>query len=134
MKSLRRTFAALAAVCLTSAAALAADPTGTWTWTQPARGGGAPRESTLVLAMKGGQLTGKLTTPGRDGATNTAEIRDASIKGEVITFTVERQFGDNKVVTKYSGKLAGDTITGSAEGPGRDGQVQKRDWNAKRAK
>ena len=134
MKSLRRSIAGFAAVCLLSAAAFAADPSGTWKWTQPARGGGTPRESTLTLAMKDGKLTGKLTTPGRDGATNSADIASAAIKDDVVTFSVEREFGGNKVVTKYSGKLAGDTITGESEGPGRDGATMKREWVAKRAK
>lgn len=84
--------------------------------------------------MKDGKLTGKLSSPGRDGNTTTAEIANASIKGDVISFSVERQFGDNKVVTKYSGKLAGDTITGESVSPGRDGQTSKREWNAKRVK
>jgi hypothetical protein len=135
MKSLRRTFAAAAAFCLISAAVFAADPSGTWKWSQPSRsGGGTPRESTLALSMKDGNLTGKLTTPGRDGATNVTEISNASIKGDTITFSVEREFNGNKFVTKYSGKLEGDTITGEAEGPGRDGQTMKREWVAKRSK
>ena len=118
-----------------SAAAYAADPSGTWKWTQQGRGGGGtPRESTLTLALKDGKLTGKVSTPGRDGAIGTAEIMNASMKGDMVTFSVERTFGDNKVVTKYSGKLSGDTITGESEGPGRDGATQKREWVAKRAK
>jgi len=83
--------------------------------------------------MKDGKLTGKLSTPGRDGATTATEISNASIKGDVVSFTVEREFNGNKFVTKYSGKLAGDTITGESEGPGRDGQTQKREWVAKKA-
>jgi hypothetical protein len=135
MKSLRRTIAAIAATCLISAAAFAADPSGTWKWSQPSRGGGgAPRESTLTLAMKDGKLTGKLSTPGRDGATMASDISNASVKDDVVTFSVEREFNGNKFVTKYSGKLAGDTITGESEGPGRDGAVQKREWVAKRSK
>lgn len=122
-----------------SAVVFAADPSGTWKWTTQGRGGGGggsgtPRESTLVLAMKDGKLTGKLTTPGRGGDPMSTEISNASIKGDVISFTVEREFNGNKFVTKYSGKLAGDAITGEAESPGRDGQTMKREWNAKRAK
>jgi hypothetical protein len=134
MKSLRRPFAAFAAVCFMSAVAFAADPSGTWTWTQPSRGGNSPaRESTLTLAMKDGKLTGKVTSPGRDGNTNSTDITNASVKDDVVSFTVERQFGDNKVVSKYSGKLAGDTITGESETGGRDGPT-KREWVAKRKK
>jgi hypothetical protein len=137
MKSLRRSIAAFAAVCLMSAAAFAADPSGTWTWTQQGRGRdggkGTPRESTLTLTMKDGKLAGKVSTPGRDGATSTADIMNASIKGDTISFTVERTFGDNKIVTKYSGKLAGDTITGESESPGRDGGApRKSEWVAKK--
>ena len=140
MKSLRRSVAAFAAVCLLSAAAFAADPAGTWTWTQPARGGGggqggAPRETSLTLAMKDGKLTGKLTSPGRgDAAPMATEITGAMVMGDTVSFTVEREFNGNKVVSKYSGKLAGDTITGEIEAPGRDGAVAKREWVAKRAK
>jgi len=84
--------------------------------------------------MKDGKLTGKLSTPGRDGATMASDISNASVKDDVVTFSVEREFNGNKFVTKYSGKLAGDTITGESEGPGRDGAVQKREWVAKRSK
>ena len=140
MKLLRRSFAAAVAACLISAAALAADAAGTWKWTQQGRGGGGgggggtPRETTLTLTVKDGKVTGKVSSPGRDGATSTADIKDASVKGDVVAFSVEREFNGNKVVTKYSGKLAGDTITGESEGPGRDGQTSKRPWEAKRAK
>jgi hypothetical protein len=139
MKTLRQSVAAFAAFCLVSAVAFAADPSGTWKWTSQGRGGkdggtGTPRESTLVLAMKDGKLTGKVTTPGRGGDPTTTEITDAAVKGDTISFSVERTFGDNKFVSKYSGKLAGDTITGEYESPGRDGQTSKREWTAKRAK
>ena len=138
MKLLRRTLAAFAAVCLMSAAVAAADPSGTWKWTSQGRGGGGntgtPRESTLTLTMKDGKLAGKLSTPGRGGDPMVSEIKDATFKGDTISFTVERQFGDNKFVSKYSGKLSGDTITGEYESPGRDGQTSKREWVAKRSK
>jgi hypothetical protein len=137
MKSLRRTIAAFAAVCLMSAAAFAADPSGTWKWTQQGRGGGGgggqPRESTLVLAMKDGKLTGKLTTPGRGGEPMVTEITNASVKDDTVTFSIEREFNGNKLVTKYTGKMAGDTITGTMEAPGRDGGAPTpREWVAKK--
>src|SRR5687767_8646379 len=103
MKSLRRTLAAVAAACLMSVAVFAADASGTWKWTVEGRGGGQPREQTLTLAEKDGKVTGKLTAPGRDGMT-TVDISDGAIKGDVVTFSVERAFGDMKFVTKYSGK------------------------------
>jgi len=133
MKLLPRKIAAFAAFCLIAAAAFAADPSGTWKWSTPGRNGGPARETTLTLAMKDGNLTGKVSSPGRDGATNTTEIGNASVTGDTIAFTVERQFGDNKFVQKYSGKLSGDTITGEVESPGREGGTQKREWNAKKA-
>ena len=135
MKSLRRSLAAFAALCLLSAAAFAADASGNWTWTQPARGGqGEPRVSTLTLAAKDGQLTGKLTAPGRGGDPVATEISNAMVKDDTVSFSVEREFNGNKMVSKYSGKLAGDTITGEVEAPGRDGATAKREWVAKRAK
>jgi len=136
MKSLQRPFAAFVAACCISASVYAADASGTWKWTQPGRGGsGTPRESTLTLTQKDGKLTGKVSSPGRDGATNTTEISNGTVKGDVVAFTVEREFNGNKFVIKYSGKLAGDTITGESEYPGRDGgQAMKREWVAKRAK
>ena len=140
MKSLRRSLAAFAAVSLVSAVAFAADVSGTWKWTEQSRGRsggspGAPREVTLTLAMKGGQLTGSYARPSRDGNTTPVEITNASLKGDTIAFSVERDYGGNKVVTKYSGKVAGDTITGESVSPGRGGgESSKREWAAKRAR
>lgn len=136
MKTLRRSIAAFAAVCLMSAAAFAADPSGTWKWTQAGRQGGTPRESSVTLVMKDGKITGKLTSPGRgDAAATVTEITNASVSGDTVSFSAEREFNGNKVVSKYSGKLAGDTITGEVEAPGRDGgAATKREWVAKRSK
>lgn len=136
MKSLRLRLAAFAAVGLITVSAYAADAAGTWKWTQASgRSGGTPREVTLTLTAKGGQLSGSVSMPGRDGATTTAAISNASLKGDAIAFEVEREYNGNKVVTKYAGKLQGDTIKGTVESPGRGGgEPQKRDWDAKRAK
>jgi hypothetical protein len=134
MKFLRRSFAAVVFLGLLSAVILAADPSGTWKWTQQGRGGSAPRESTLTLAMEDGKLTGTLSAPGRDGATTTLDIKNATLKGDLLSFVLELEFNGNNYVIKFSGKLAGDTITGESEFPGRDGQSTKREWIAKRGK
>ena len=84
-----------------------ADPSGTWTWSTPGRDGGPARQSTLKLKLDAGKLTG--TVSGRQSDT---AIGDATIKGDEISFTVTREFQGNKVVQKYTGKLAGDTIKG----------------------
>lgn len=105
--------------------------TGTWTWTTPGRDGGEDRVSTLKLKAEGEKLTGKITTPGRQGRTNEVEITEGKIKGDEISFAVVREFNNNKVTTKYVGKVAGDKITGKTETE-RDGTPRSRDWEAKR--
>jgi hypothetical protein len=120
------------AVCLlfalgltASAADKKADPTGTWKWSFTGQGG-QTRETTLKLKLDGDKLTG--TISGRGGET---AIEEAKVKGEEISFQVTREFNGNKVVTKYNGKITGDTIKGKMESQ-RDGQPQSRDWEAKR--
>ena len=128
MKSFRMITAAFAAVCLTSVLAFAGDPTGTWKWTVPGRDG-QPRDVTLKLELKDGQLSGN-----RSGFRGETPLSDASFKDDQIAFSVVREFNGNKLETKYQGKLDGDTLKGSSEGTGRDGQVTKREWTAMRAK
>jgi len=112
--------------------AQAADATGTWTWTRPARNGGEPQKMTLKLKVEGEQLTGALTSPGRQGGEPVkTEISGGKVKGDEISFTVTREVNANKMTTKYSGKVSGDTIKGKAESE-RNGQPQSRDWEAKR--
>lgn len=137
MKSLRLTIAAFIAACFMTAAAVAAEASaaGTWKYTQQGRQGGQGTERTLVLEQKGDKLTGTLkgVTMGQFEVPDTA-IADGTVKNGEVSFTVTTEFNGNKRVTKYTGKLEGDTITGSSEAPGRDGAVQKREWVAKRAK
>ncbi len=122
-------------------AAMAADASGTWTFAGGrggggGGGGGTPPQNSLVLVAKDGKVTGKITMPGRQGGeATTIEIQNATVKDDVVTFSVETAGREGaKVVRKYSGKIVGDTITGTSEGPGRDGAVQSREWIAKRSK
>ena len=61
-------------------------------------------------------------------------IADGSFKDGAISFTVTTEFNGNKRTTKYTGKLAGAKITGESVGPGRGGEIMKREWNATRSK
>ncbi len=138
MKTYRKAFAAFVAACFVTVAALAADasPTGTWKWSQPGRGDNPAVDRTLTLELKGEQLTGVLkgAKMGEFDIPDTA-ITNSSYKAGTIAFTIELEFNGNKFVSKYSGKLAGSTITGSIERPGRDGgAARKSDWTATRAK
>ena len=108
-----------------------ADPTGTWTWTQPGRNGGPDRKSTLKLKADGDKLTGTMVA-GRQGAADT-EISDGKVKGDEVSFSVTREFNGNKVTAKYSGKVSGDSIKGKIETE-RNGNARSVDWDAKREK
>ena len=118
---------------------LAADtpnPTGTWTWTMAGgrggkKGGGQAREQTIKLKLDGNKLTGVMV--GRND-TETKIDDGATYKDGDFSFTVTREFNGNKMTTKYTGKVSGDTIKGTIEAPGRNGgDPVKRDWEAKRA-
>ena len=123
---------ALAVSLITPLAARAADVDGTWTWSRPGRDGGEARTSTLVLKADGEKLTGKLTTPGRGGGDPVAtDITEGTIKDGAISFKVSREFGGNTFVQTYTGKIAGDTLTGQIAFE-REGQTQTREWSAKR--
>ncbi len=108
-----------------------ASPTGTWTWSTPGRNGGAERKTTLKLKAEGEKLTGKVSSPGRDGQTMESEISEGKVKGDQIEFKVVREFNGNKFVIGYTGKVSGDTIKGKTEFD-RQGEKTSRDWEAKR--
>lgn len=121
--------------------------TGTWSWVQQGRRGGAEpaadapvRKNTLKLKADGEKLTGTLAAPagGRGGGAGGAapasvEISDGKVKGDEISFSVKREVNGNAFVMKYTGKVDGDKITGKIEAPGRNGgEPTSRDWTATR--
>ena len=107
------------------------DPSGTWTWTTAGRNGGPDRKSTLTLKVDGDKVTGKISSPGRDGQARDTEIADAKLAGDEISFTVTREFNGNKMTSKHTGKISGDSIKGKIASE-RNGEAQSRDWEAKR--
>lgn len=125
--------AVLALGLIPSARAADKDPSGTWTWTTPGRNGGPDRKSTLTLKADGEKLTGSVKTPGRQGNEVETPIEEGKVKNGEVSFTVTREFNGNKFVSKYSGKVEGDSIKGKIEFD-RNGQTNTRDWEAKKEK
>jgi hypothetical protein len=103
------------------------DPTGTWKWEVDRQG--QKVAMTLTLKLDGDKLTGEM--PGRQGAAT--KIEDGKFKDGEVSFTVTRMMGDNKIVTKYTGKVDGDTLKMTAETE-RNGEKTKREIEAKREK
>ena len=62
----------------------------------------------------------------------TAEIRDGTFKDGKVSFNVKRDFNGQEFVIKYSGKLAGDKISGKAAFDVQ-GESREMDWEAKRS-
>ena len=129
---MRRLFVAALVVTLAgSVGALRADdkanPTGTWKWTVMRNN--QSREATLKLKLDGDKLTGAMV--GQNG--QETPIEDGQFKDGEVSFKVTRERQGNKITTKYTGKVSGDTIKGKIESE-RNGQPQSRDWEAKRSK
>jgi len=107
------------------------DPTGTWKW--KTKFGEKEFEQSVKLELKDGKLTGSM--PGFGKNAKDTPIEDAKFKDGEVSFSVTRTRGkdkDQKVVTKYTGKVDGDTIKGSVVRPDADGKDMKSDWEAKR--
>ncbi|WP_029247393.1 hypothetical protein [Schlesneria paludicola] len=107
-----------------------ADPTGTWKWSVTNPKNNKTREQSVKLKLDGGKLTG--TVPGAEG--KEIDIENATYKDGEISFSVTRERNGQKVVTKFSGKLEGDSIKGKFEGERANGKGQGRDWVAQREK
>ncbi len=119
---------ALSAFSSTVRAADKADPTGTWKWSFTTADG-QKRDTTLKLKLEGDKLTGAIV---RRENQETA-ITDATFKDNEVAFSVTRERNNQKFVTKYKGKIDGDTIKGTTESE-RDGKTNSREWEAKREK
>ncbi|HMD49357.1 MAG TPA: hypothetical protein VKG79_09680 [Bryobacteraceae bacterium] len=96
--------------------ALAADPSGKWTYETLGRNG--PQTVTLTLKASGDALTGSVSG-GRGGP---VDISDGKVSGDDISFNVVREFNGNSITQKYKGKVSADSIELTIEG-GRGGPV-----------
>jgi len=106
---------------------------GVWRWTNSffarpgGRGGGRGFETRVELEQNGEKVTGK--TVSRFGPPT--PILNGSITNGVVSFEIERAFGDAKFVTKYRGQQTGNTIKGTMELETSD-YVREGEWEAKR--
>ena len=120
--------ALVAAACLLPVAARAAGPAGTWKWSVDFNG--QSFESSAKLDEAAGKLTGTLSS-----TMGETPITEGTFKDGVVAFTLTRERDGEKFVIKYTGKLAGDTITGTIDFPGfNGGEPMKLDWKATRVK
>jgi hypothetical protein len=118
-------------VGLTAAQDKKSDPTGTWKWETERNG--QKRETVLKLKLDGDKLSGTITAGRGKDQPAEVKIEDGKFKDGEVTFTVTREFNDQKRVTKYAAKVDGDTMKGTATSE-RDGKAQKREFEAKREK
>jgi hypothetical protein len=105
----------MALAALTLSVSFAADIDGKWTAQVQGRRG--PQTQTLTLTASGNTLTGSLQG-GRGGP---VAISNGTIDGDNISFTVVREFGDNKITQEFKGTLSGGALklteTGGRRGP-----------------
>jgi hypothetical protein len=82
----------------------------------------------LKLRQRFQKVTGSVSVDGQE-----TPITNAQLVGTQLSFTVVREIGGQKVTMRFSGRVNGDTITGTVDIQG--GQFAgKRDWVAKRDK
>jgi|SRR4051794_25397804 len=109
--------------------ALGADEV-TGTWKMETSFNGKTRESTLKLKQEGDKVTGVYV-----GGQNNTEtpIENGSYKDGKLSFSVTREFNNNKFMIKYTGTITGDTMKGKSESEF-NGQARMSDFEAKRQK
>lgn len=116
--------AASVLVAIASVSVSAADVTGKWTAQVPGRDG-QTREQTFTLKADGEALTGTVSGMAAD-----AEIKDGTVKGDDLAFSVVRNFQGQEMKFSYKGKISGNEIkfTSTREG----GDAPPREFTARR--
>jgi opacity protein-like surface antigen len=121
---MRKLLVTAAAVIVTTMAAFASDVSGKWTAQVPSRDG-QMREQTFTFKVDGEKLTGTVS-----GMQGDIEIKDGTVKGDDIAFSVVRAFQGNEVKINYKGKVAGSEIKFTSQ---REGGDRTQEFVAKKA-
>ena len=108
---------------LCTAAALAADISGTWKGT--AEGPQGTLERTFVFKVDGAKLTGDTTSQ----MLGKSVINDGKVDGDNISFSITANLGGNDVKLTYKGKVTGNDGKLTSEFGGND---QKIEWTLKK--
>src|SRR5271154_3253179 len=102
MKTIRGSIRCLIALAaLTLWVSFAADIDGKWTGQVQGRNG--PQTQTIMLKASGNTLTGSIQ--GSRGGP--VDISNGTIDGDKVSFSVVREFQDNKITQEYKGALSG---------------------------
>jgi hypothetical protein len=102
----------MALLALTGLVLFAADVDGTWTMTKDGKNG--PQTTTLTLAAKGKELTGKMDA-GRGGP---VDISEGKVDGNNVEFKVTRDFGKGPNTQEYKGTVKGSELMLTTQGRG----------------
>jgi opacity protein-like surface antigen len=111
-------------IAVASVSVYAADVTGKWTAQVPGRDG-QTREQTFTFKVAGETLTGTVS-----GMAGDAEIKDGTVKGDDIAFSVVRSFQGQEMKFLYKGKVSGNEIKFTSTRDG--GDAPPREFTAKR--
>jgi hypothetical protein len=101
------------------------NPTGTWKLSIEVEG--QTYEFTVKMKLDGAKVTG--TMVGEDG--NEIAIKDGKFKDGVVSMTVIREEGGEKIPVKSTAKITGDTMKGTASFE-LNGEAKKLPFEAKR--
>ena len=99
------------------------------TWKCEYKIGDTKRESTLTITKDGDKFAGTMTWPDQKDA----KLKDVKLKDGELTFSVVRDFMDNKIDIEYKLKIDGDKIKGTGAADF-NGTKQEFDIDAKREK
>jgi hypothetical protein len=127
MKKLMVVAVALVAGSLVSPARADDKPNPVGSWKFSVGRADRVREMTIKLSLDGETLKG--VSVGKD--MKETPLEEVTWKDGQVGFQISRERNGQKMTTKFSGKLEGDTIKGKMES---DRGGQPRDWEAKRAK
>ena len=122
----------LAAFLLVATVASAAAIDGKWYSEVKRNFGGEERviKTTFDLKSDGAKLTGTITSAFGDMEPRTTEIKDGKIEGNKFSFKTTMSTPNGEFTSVYEGTVEGDTIKGTTQREG--GQGQARPFEAKK--